>query len=541
MSAPADPIECPYVGLEPFEADHADYFFGRGQDKVVVDHVLARPLTVLYGPSGIGKSSILNVGIPAALPRDRNGREWIIVRLREWQDPGRLERLAVDTLLAELSRRPVRAAGRLRFAPLVAWAIRATGRPVLLILDQFEEYFLYRDRDRMRPLETVVGNLVARRDLRLHVLVAVRDDALHQLDQLRAFVPGILDTTIELGRLSDAGVEEAIRGPVARYNAKHRPNYPVTVEDRLVATLIRQLKEAEAGLGKGIVPAPEGRRIELPYLQIALTKLWEAESRLRPMALRESTLTDKSRLGGVGQIVRNHVNTVMDRLAPEERDLCARMFDRLVTAVGSKIAYPMEALADPEIVGPSVSRGQVLAVLNELTLKGARILKPVTTAGLPGFEIFHDVLGLPVLEWKQAFRVAKEVEQREAEQRRLEEEARLPIDRAYSIASSVAQPESNLRSVGMVGFRPWNFSGVRKQCGGGRGPARHRSRRIRVRLCRHAVEGSKDRGAAAQSIGDPARALDRAAGRPHSYVQGAHQPRRARPPVRPRVPFDRTC
>ena len=45
-----------------------------------------------------------------------------------------------------------------------------------------------------------------------------------------------------------------------------------------------------------------------------------------------------------------------------------------------------------------------------------------------------------------------------------------------------------------------------------------RSRRIRVRLCRHAVEGSKDRGAVAQSIGDPARALDRAAGRPHPHV-----------------------
>jgi len=29
----------------------------------------------------------------------------------------------------------------------------------------------------------------------------------------------------------------------------------------------------------------------------------------------------------------------------------------------------------------------------------------------------------------------------------------------------VAQPESNLGSVGMVGFRPWNFNGVRKQRG----------------------------------------------------------------------------
>src|ERR1700730_16976381 len=68
VSATAGPQKCPYVGLDPFESAYAEYFFGRRQvSKVIADHVLARPVTVLYGPSGIGKSSILNVGLPAAL------------------------------------------------------------------------------------------------------------------------------------------------------------------------------------------------------------------------------------------------------------------------------------------------------------------------------------------------------------------------------------------------------------------------------------------------------------------------------------------
>jgi ABC-type phosphate transport system ATPase subunit len=68
VSAPADPKECPYVGLDPFDTAHADYFFGRRREsKIIADHVLARPVTVLYGPSGVGKSSILNVGLPRML------------------------------------------------------------------------------------------------------------------------------------------------------------------------------------------------------------------------------------------------------------------------------------------------------------------------------------------------------------------------------------------------------------------------------------------------------------------------------------------
>ena len=74
MIAKLDPRECPYVGLEPFEAAHARYFFGRRQDShVLADHVRTRSVVVLYGASGIGKSSVLNVGLPEALPKSWSG------------------------------------------------------------------------------------------------------------------------------------------------------------------------------------------------------------------------------------------------------------------------------------------------------------------------------------------------------------------------------------------------------------------------------------------------------------------------------------
>jgi hypothetical protein len=332
-----DPRDCPYVGLDPFDASHAEYFFGRGQDsKILADHVRARPITVLYGPSGIGKSSILNVGLPAALAA---GRGWIIALLRNWQNPDPLERLAVEAVLRALPAGPRHQMDHIRLVPLIARVTRSTRQPLLLILDQFEEYFLYRDRDHMRQLETAMADLITRASLPVHLLIALREDALYRLDELRLFAPNLLDTTIRLGHLSDAAVEEAIRGPIERYNSDYRAgNNRILVEHGLVLTLIRQLKEAEIGLGKGDTAAVEQRPIEPSYLQLALTKLWFAEGGTAATALHEATLTDESKLGGVRRIVRDHVNGVMNRLTDDEKRLCARIFDRLVTGIGSKIA-----------------------------------------------------------------------------------------------------------------------------------------------------------------------------------------------------------
>jgi hypothetical protein len=105
----ADPQDCPYVGLDPFEKTYEEFFFGREQDsRVLADHVMSRRVTVLYGPSGVGKSSVLNVG----LPRELNERSlWTIITLRDWQDPSTIEQRAIDALNSRW-RRSGRRSGR---------------------------------------------------------------------------------------------------------------------------------------------------------------------------------------------------------------------------------------------------------------------------------------------------------------------------------------------------------------------------------------------------------------------------------------------
>jgi hypothetical protein len=56
----------PYKGLAAFDDSELDeqLFFGREHERdVIVANVVASRLTVLYGPSGVGKSSIVRAGV----------------------------------------------------------------------------------------------------------------------------------------------------------------------------------------------------------------------------------------------------------------------------------------------------------------------------------------------------------------------------------------------------------------------------------------------------------------------------------------------
>src|ERR1700756_5293450 len=67
-------LETPYVGLVPYTEEDSRFFFGREKDQqVIVSNLFASRLTILYGASGVGKSSILRAGVAREL-NDRAAR-----------------------------------------------------------------------------------------------------------------------------------------------------------------------------------------------------------------------------------------------------------------------------------------------------------------------------------------------------------------------------------------------------------------------------------------------------------------------------------
>ena len=66
MNGGAPLPESPYKGLASFDDSELDerFFFGRDREiEIVASNLVASRLSVLYGPSGVGKSSLLRAGV----------------------------------------------------------------------------------------------------------------------------------------------------------------------------------------------------------------------------------------------------------------------------------------------------------------------------------------------------------------------------------------------------------------------------------------------------------------------------------------------
>ena len=88
---------------------------------------------------------------------------------------------------------------------------------IYLLLDQVEEYFVYHGGD--PALGDALAELVTRPELPVHVLVAIRDDALARLDSFKRQLPGMLANRLQLDHLTVAAGRRAILGPIERFGA----------------------------------------------------------------------------------------------------------------------------------------------------------------------------------------------------------------------------------------------------------------------------------------------------------------------------------
>lgn len=394
--------DTPYQGLMPYGEDDAAFFFGREREgRIIASNLLASPLTVVYGESGVGKSSVLRAEVVGALRRlaEKNRSmhgvpELAVVVVSEWLRP--------DAPVFE--------------EPALRALSEEAGGDVLVILDQFEDYFLYHpDED---DFATLFPRLVDRAGVRANFLISIREDALAKLDRFKGRIPGLFDNFLRLDRLDRDAAREAIVAPLERYNTLLAGDQPMSIEPDLVEAVLTQVATGTVIVGTAAVGTAREEAtgtIEAPYLQLVMSRIWAEERAAGSRTLRLATL---ERLGGAERIVHTHVDAVLDAFGEPERDVAARVFQQLVTPSGTKVAHSITDLA--ELI--EQPRERVEAVVEQLAESGVRIVRPVAAAdGETQFEIFHDALAGALLDWRTRHVTA----QRE---RRLVEEGRAAED-----------------------------------------------------------------------------------------------------------------
>jgi WD40 repeat protein len=429
---------CPYKGLMPYDEDDAAFFFGREAERdVIVANLMAARLTLLYGPSGVGKSSILRAGVARHLHQlsdeeltERGHRDFAVVVFNSWRDdPVAGLEAAIQGCLRRIfpGERLEMAPGRLA-ERLGSWT-RQFELEIFIILDQFEEYFLYHgDEDGEGTFAVEFPRLLAVPDVRVNVLIGIREDALATLDRFEGRLPNLFDNFLRLQHLDREAARGAIEEPVLQFNRLAAPDKQVRIELELVETLLDQVQTGRVIVGESGLGMVEGtgsaadERIETPYLQLVMIRLWAEEMAAGSHVLRLATLT---RLGGAQQIVRTHLDEAMGNLQLEDQEIAARVFHHLVTPSGTKIAHTAGDLSEYTDVPTTALSG----VLERLSGGGTRILRPIAPPSEDAedyrYEIFHDVLAAAILDWRGRYVLGQErakADQQHA--RELEVEAR---------------------------------------------------------------------------------------------------------------------
>jgi WD40 repeat protein len=400
----------PYRGLAAFVDSETDalFFFGREREiEIIASNLIAARLTVLYGPSGVGKTSLLRAGVAQRLRSEGAA----IAVVSSWSgDP-------IAGLLAAVEREVRRVAPDVTSPPLGSvgeilsgWT-RRLGADLYLVLDQFEEYFLYHGNDEDAGPLGALAEVIRDPGTRVHVVLSIREDALAQLDAFKTQLPGLFGNSLRLDRLDRRAGERAIHGPLERFNELVAADETVQAADDLVAEILDtveagRIQLGDTGRGGADDGPPERGRIEAPYLQLVLERLWVVEMERGSRRLQLETLRE---LGGASRIVEDHLERAMSALTTGEKDAAAAMYNHLVTPSGTKIAHRTGDLARYA----DVDEDEAQRVLDRLASERIVRTGENGSAGTQ-YEIFHDVLADAVLAWRN----------RHENERRLEEERR---------------------------------------------------------------------------------------------------------------------
>lgn len=410
----------PFVGLVPFREVDAPFFRGRDVERdLIVENLRASRLTLLYGTSGVGKSSVLYAGAAHRLRdlsrqdvREYGKPEFAVVTFNAWGDDpiqGLLRSIneAVAEALQVKSLVDVPESSNLA-RTIDAWTERY-GIELLIILDQFEEYFQYHPNEQgPGTFAEEFPRAVNDPELRAKFLLSLRDDALSKLDRFKAQIPYLFDNLLRIRHMTAEAARKAITEPIDEYNQRCgfiQAGTEYSIEPELVEEVIQQVSA-----GRDATDSPGGARgIEAPYLQLVMTRLWDKEGEEGSRLLRRQTLED---LKGIKNIVQVYLNNALDQLTVDQKSVAFRIFNYLVTPSGTKIAY-----FKSDLIGQTgFTETQVGSVLD--ALNRSRILRPVEPPidrpNESRYEVFHDLLALAIINWRTLYEATTKAEAEQA-------------------------------------------------------------------------------------------------------------------------------
>jgi hypothetical protein len=427
----------PWLGLASYREADSGLFFGRENEEIALLRLVRREvLTVVFGPSGTGKTSLLNAGL---FPRLRESAFLpIAIRLDHSSDRpdyvGQIRALIAEAFSADsmrpieeqsLAPQPVQADQETLWEYLhrvVFWDWRNNSVTPVLAFDQFEEIFTVgRSRAATEEFLTTLADLVenyiplaVRSRLeanggalpfphdqpKIKVVLSLREDFVWRLDGLRKSMPSVMHNRLALARMNGEQALLAVRKPglgivedpvaqqIVRFvAATNRERATADGEDLRLDSL-----QVDPALLSVVCRELNAHRIEQQKVQITADLLEQTGTNILDDFYERA-------FGGLNSTVRVFVEY------------------RLLTSSGFRNTVPLEEATLAGVAAEDIR-----------TLVDCRLIRVEERLGIPHLELTHDLLTKVVqksrAERQEREQIEREKKQREVEDRDREEERR---------------------------------------------------------------------------------------------------------------------
>ena len=242
----------PFKFLDPYGKDDAAFFFGREKETAqLFNAVHASNLTLLYGASGTGKTSLINCG----LANKFYDTDWLPLFIRRDKNINEAVETTLNKALAATEAHPE----KWRIEKKVDLLFLDYFKPIYLIFDQFEELFIFGEKPEQEQFYQTLKKLLNTEGLHVKVIISIREEWIAYLNDFEKIIPYLFDNRLRVEKMSHDNLCHVIEGTLTHAKIDINPL------DETIELILNNIHDKKSG-------------IELTNLQVYLDRVYRVAS-----------------------------------------------------------------------------------------------------------------------------------------------------------------------------------------------------------------------------------------------------------------------
>jgi len=257
-------MNSPFKFLDSYTKDDRDIFFGRTREiEELYQRVFESKILFVYGISGTGKSSLIHCGLANKFQET----DWLPLVIRRG---GNIIRGMANALsLASTTPLENEISTPVQFRKGVRSLYLDHYKPVFFIFDQFEELFIFGDKEERQEFIKVVKSLIES-DLQCRFIFVMREEYMAGVSEFEKYIPDFFNNRVRIEKMSHLNAIEVINGPCKAFN--------INLDEGFAEALLEKL-------------SPGSDDVELTYLQVFLDKIFKVSQNEKESDIKVEQLT----------------------------------------------------------------------------------------------------------------------------------------------------------------------------------------------------------------------------------------------------------